>query len=310
MSNSDDLQAIRNFMGAQIPKTITGKNLITQWNHWIPTVSTFIYVSDDDLKEANRIRDQFNLAESPKAITAMQSSPQLSQEETRFFKDMPIVNTTGMSPNDAKSAIWNTKNNTTPPSTLHIYQSPDSLLAGSHKTVQQGSKNHDVGIWQQVIGVKATDNFDPATRKATIDWQVAHGLKGDGIVGAKTWSMALQYANPNGTALPSFEERATSVSGGNTIPFAVARAPALARPQVAAVASGSVTGAQAHKYLANIKQATQNSKALAELGMLPTGIKKVPGWAWAGMGAAAVAGVLYSVFGKPKMTTYTNKSDQ
>jgi len=307
MSNSDDLQAIRSFMGAQIPKTITGKNIIAQWNHWIPTVSTFMYVSDDDLKEAKRLRDQYNLAESPKAFTAVVNSPQLTSEETRFFKDMPIVNTTGMSPSDAKSAVWNVKNNTTPPASLHIYQNIDSQLAGSHKSIQQGSRNSDVGIWQQVIGVTTTNNFDPATRKATIDWQVAHGLKGDGIVGPKTWTMALQYANPNGTPLPSFEEKATALSGGHTIPFAVARAPALARPQVAAVASGSVTGAQAHKYLLDIKRVAQNSKALAEASAIPSFTSKVPKWAWVGAGSALVAGMLYGIFGKPKMSTYSLK---
>ena len=307
MSNSDDLQAIRSFMGTQIPKTITGKNLITQWNHWIPTVSTFLYVSDDDLKEAKRLRDQYNLAESPKAFMAVASSPQLSSEETQFFKDMPVVDTTGMSPSDAKSAVWNVKNNTTPPASLHIYQNLDSALAGSHKTIQQGSRNKDVGLWQQVVGVPATDNFDPATRKATIEWQVAHGLKGDGIVGSKTWTMALQYSNPNGTPLPSFEDRATSVSGGNTIPFAIARLPAIVKPQAAAVATGNATGAQAHKYITDIKRAVQNSKTLAEASAVPSTFSKIPKWAWAGAGAAAVAGLLYGILGKPKMTTYTKE---
>ena len=307
MSNSDDLQAIRSFMGTQIPKTITGKNIITQWNQWIPTVRTFLYVSDDDLKEAKRLRDQYNLAETPKAFTAVASSPQLTSEETRFFKDMPVIDTTGMSPSDAKSAVWNVKNNTTPPASLHIYQNLDSALAGSHKTIQQGSKNKDVGLWQQVIGVTATDNFDPTTRKATIDWQVAHGLKGDGIVGPKTWTMALQYSNPNGTPLPSFEDRATSVSGGNTIPFAIARLPAIVKPQAAAVATGNATGAQAHKYITDIKRAVQNSKSLAEASAVPSSFSKVPKWAWAGAGAAVVAGMLYGIFGKPKMTTYTKE---
>src|SRR5208337_3303765 len=110
MSNSDDLSAIKSFFDSQIlnqqPRTITGKNILAQWQHWIPSVSTFLYVSDDDLKEAKRLRDQFNLAESPKAFTAVQASPQLSPEESQWFKDMPIVNTTGMSPSDAKAAIW------------------------------------------------------------------------------------------------------------------------------------------------------------------------------------------------------------
>ena len=307
MSNSDDLQAIRSFMGTQIPKTITGKNIITQWNQWIPTVRTFLYVSDDDLKEAKRLRDQYNLAETPKAFTAVASSPQLTSEETRFFKDMPVIDTTGMSPSDAKSAVWNVKNNTTPPASLHIYQNLDSALAGSHKTIQQGSRNKDVGLWQQVVGVPATDNFDPATRKATIEWQVAHGLKGDGIVGSKTWTMALQYSNPNGTPLPSFEDRATSVSGGNTIPFAIARLPAIVKPQAAAVATGNATGAQAHKYITDIKRAVQNSKTLAEASAVPSTFSKIPKWAWAGAGAAAVTGLLYGILGKPKMTTYTKE---
>ena len=314
-SNTDDLKAIDTFFASQHPKTITGKNILTQWQQWYPSVTSFwswkwSTATDADLTEGKRLRDQYNLAESPRAFTALQKSPQATEEENQWFKDMPIVNTTGMSPSDAKSAIWDAKNTREPPESLKKLgftgTSSDTNFAGAHKTVQQGSRNADVGVWQQLVGANVTNNFDANTRKLTIDWQIAHGLKGDGIVGSKTWTMALNLANPNGTALPSFDERANSVSGNNTVPYAVAAAPSHAKAQVASVGWGHATGAQANKYLKELTLAKERQKSLA-VSALPTTLPKIAPWAWAGMAAAAVAGVLYAVFGKPKTVIYKDQ---
>ncbi len=59
------------------------------------------------------------------------------------------------------------------------------------KTLQMGSQGSDVEAWQKVLGLPVQDGiFGEVTHAATLDWQTAHGLDADGIVGPKTWASA------------------------------------------------------------------------------------------------------------------------
>lgn len=54
-----------------------------------------------------------------------------------------------------------------------------------------GSVGPHVQAWQRLIKAPADGDFGPMTRRMTREWQAAHGLIDDGIVGPLSWSMAL-----------------------------------------------------------------------------------------------------------------------
>lgn len=58
--------------------------------------------------------------------------------------------------------------------------------------IGRGCEGDAVAIWQIIVGTKADGDFGPATQDATIKWQTSHNLKGDGIVGARTWAAGLK----------------------------------------------------------------------------------------------------------------------
>jgi hypothetical protein len=64
-------------------------------------------------------------------------------------------------------------------------------------TILLGSIGPNVEQWQRIIGEKSDGIFGKRTQAATIAWQLAHGLTADGIVGARSWSVALQRDMPS-----------------------------------------------------------------------------------------------------------------
>lgn len=62
----------------------------------------------------------------------------------------------------------------------------------SRPTIQSGSSGADVKAWQTILnqsyGTAIDGQFGPATKTATMQWQKAHGLTADGIVGPQTWA--------------------------------------------------------------------------------------------------------------------------
>lgn len=102
-------------------------------------------------------------------------------------------------------------------------------------TIQQGSTGADVRQWQLIIGVKVDGQFGPQTKLATIAWQKSRGLVADGIVGPKTWAVALGVpasASPTtpsapvpiptipiaGVAIPTTILNPPGLPGGSTMP--------------------------------------------------------------------------------------------
>ena len=49
--------------------------------------------------------------------------------------------------------------------------------------LRAGLSGHDVAAWQRVVGAKDDGDFGPLTKAHTKDWQRAHHLTADGIVG-------------------------------------------------------------------------------------------------------------------------------
>ena len=59
------------------------------------------------------------------------------------------------------------------------------------KTLKKGSRGDDVKILQQELKLYPDGIFGPLTEEAVKQYQTAHGLKADGVVGDKTWSLIL-----------------------------------------------------------------------------------------------------------------------
>jgi len=76
-----------------------------------------------------------------------------------------------------------------------IVKTPDAVVTDeitvTMPEIQRGDEGDAVSIWQVIVDVKADGDFGPATQAATIKWQVENGLKGDGIVGGKSWTKGL-----------------------------------------------------------------------------------------------------------------------
>lgn len=66
--------------------------------------------------------------------------------------------------------------------------------SGSRPTLRLGSVGPVVSEWQRLLKIQADGDFGPATRSATRRFQASHGLTDDGIVGPKTWSVAIGKA--------------------------------------------------------------------------------------------------------------------
>lgn len=60
------------------------------------------------------------------------------------------------------------------------------------KTIKKGSKGKAVKVWQIIVNVTPDGDFGQKTKTATEQWQSAHGLAIDGIVGAETWKSGLR----------------------------------------------------------------------------------------------------------------------
>lgn len=71
----------------------------------------------------------------------------------------------------------------------HKYNTDEITV--SMPEIQRGDEGPAVVVWQAIVGANTDGDFGPATQAATIKWQVSNGLKGDGIVGGKSWKKGL-----------------------------------------------------------------------------------------------------------------------
>ncbi|PAD96960.1 N-acetylmuramoyl-L-alanine amidase [Terribacillus saccharophilus] len=67
--------------------------------------------------------------------------------------------------------------------------SGSSIVPYPGKLIRKGSKGKDVGRIQRAVGVKADNDFGPATEAAVKAYQKRKGLSADGIVGPATWNV-------------------------------------------------------------------------------------------------------------------------
>jgi len=65
------------------------------------------------------------------------------------------------------------------------------VAAGEIVSLHMGAYGAMVAIWQKLAGLPVTGQFDAETLSGTLDWQAAHGLDADGVVGPRTWTKAI-----------------------------------------------------------------------------------------------------------------------
>lgn len=71
-----------------------------------------------------------------------------------------------------------------------VRRAPNAIPQPARRTLLFGMSGTDVAELQRALGVEpATGLFRTLTREAVIDFQRAHGLKPDGVVGPKTWAV-------------------------------------------------------------------------------------------------------------------------
>lgn len=59
------------------------------------------------------------------------------------------------------------------------------------RVLHKGCRGDDVKVWQIICGANPDGDFGEKTLDATVNFQTAHGLDGDGYVGKKTWTKGL-----------------------------------------------------------------------------------------------------------------------
>lgn len=189
--SSADIEAINDYFSRTTATTSEARADQASWTAWYKNLSFFDKMTDGTLQDASAKRDRFNIDNKTPPIPSVP----LTAEEANYFLKMPIVNTTGMTADEAQKAVWSAKSTVTQPVSLTVNRS----------TIKQGSKGDNVKEWQRIVGGIAVDGiFGAGTTTATKNWQKAHGLTADGIVGPKTWGIAygdLPTLNPEKPAV-------------------------------------------------------------------------------------------------------------
>lgn len=216
MSQAEDMAAINDYMNRTAGKTEAARNAKASWTAWYNGLSFMSKnFSSDTYSEAVKRRTAFNAAQGTPEV---QNDGGLTKEEEQFFLNMPVVDITGKTPQQAAVATAAARKKGQQmkvPATLaaagyKIDQGTATLTpaqkaaaaeaAGitpaiaavkARGTIKLGSKGDVVKEWQGIVGVPQTGTFDKVTDAATKKFQSAHALKPDGIVGPATWTAAL-----------------------------------------------------------------------------------------------------------------------
>ena len=98
-----------------------------------------------------------------------------------------------------------------------------SLHGGFPETIELGSQGKTVEMWQTVVDVQPPDgSFGPITDQVTKQWQSAHGIDPDGVVGPLTWTAAMKTVGNASTP-----KTGGPPEGTRPLPQAVANKPAI-----------------------------------------------------------------------------------
>lgn len=213
--SADDIEAINRYIQSTTAKTAAATADKSSWVNWYNGLNFFTKVLDSTTQDASAKRDRFNIDNGTPPIPSVP----LTAEEAEYFKNIPVVDVSNMTAEQAQKAVW-----TAPPGAA---PQPVSLTV-ARTTISQtkGSKGENVKEWQRIVGGVPVDGiFGATTTTATKAWQTAHNLKADGIVGPLTWGAAygdLPKLNPEvpSVSTPASKAAATGpAKSGVTYPI-------------------------------------------------------------------------------------------
>lgn len=272
MSQSEDLAAINSYFsrtGAKNAQATAAKNNFFQWYQGLSTWSKAM--DDDVLVEAKQRRINFNalngdVEDVPATIT---------KAEKEEWLNKPIVNVTGMTPEQTAKAIWTPKG-TAPAAATTI------TSAIKRPLIKMGSTGPDVADWQKIIGVTPDGKFGSGTHNATVAWQKAHGLTPDGKVGPNTWTKAASLTQPQDKGI--IQTIAEAVAGVAPQTQSPVTAPTGAAQAVKTPARATVRTAAA----INAARATTTAAPAPVAAVAVTPAIQLPSWTkWLGLGVVA-----------------------
>lgn len=290
MSQSEDIAAIHSYFSRTGAKNAPATAAKNNWFEWHKKLSLWDKTFNPaTLSEAQLRRINFNALNGD----AEDSGAEVTEAERKEWLSRPVVNTTGMSPEEAAKAVW------TPINTPAGKRPTTAAMLGTtiqRATIRQGSTGSDVSAWQGIVGVPADGKFGPKTKAATVAWQKAHGLTPDGVVGPKTWTAALaQTPQPdkNGPSIPDLvaqqvaaQEQARSGTSSGTAPAPPKPSAPKATPPKLATAPKVATGTGTGTGTAPAPRKAPPLKPVTTAAALTT--PTLPGWVkWTGLGAVA-----------------------
>lgn len=271
-----DIDAINDYINRTTAITAPANDDRNEWISFYKGLSIFDKMSDDTLKKAYGIRDKFNTDNKTPSIPSVP----LTAEESSYFLNMPVVDTTGMSAKEAQEAVWKAPISpiAVPTSLLPVGQKQSSTkqigplmnyqtVTGA--TIKQGNTGDDVKVWQSIVGVPITGTFDATTTAATKVWQKKYGLTADGIVGPKTWNKAVAE-----TADVKMTPTTPSTGGTPVTPAKVAVTPVNIKPVTPVTPKPPIIEAGFFSFLNNIPTWAKWGLGLIFAGGIGYGLSK------------------------------------
>lgn len=178
MSQAEDIAAIYNYFKRTSPTTPEAARMRTSFLAWHDALSWYNKnLVANTYADARAKRTAFNAANKTPEIPGGMTTEQMQME-----------------PSDRTTEIISQQRTSTKQAAVAV------KAASGRKTIRIGSRGPDVGIWQNILNIRADNIFGAGTKTRTIAWQKAHGLVGDGIVGPKTWAEAAADAKAKSEA--------------------------------------------------------------------------------------------------------------
>lgn len=278
--SSSDIEAINDYIQRTTATTTAAREDQAGWIKWYNNLSFFDKMSDSTLQDASAKRDRFNIDNKTPPIPSVP----LTHEEAEYW-DNAGVDVTGMSPEQAQAAAWNTKPSKPMPVSMTVNRS----------TIKQGSTGDNVKEWQRIVGVTVDGKFGPNTVIATKAWQKLHNLTADGIVGPKTWGVAYGDLPTTTASTPSASTPASAQAAQGPAQVFAPSPTSAPQPSFApATPAPKPTFAPTPHATGGLPEPVPTPKSVTQAGMFSF-LTNLPNWAKWGLGIITLGGFAYGL---------------
>jgi peptidoglycan hydrolase-like protein with peptidoglycan-binding domain len=294
--SAGDIDAINDYISRTTATTSAAREDQASWVGWYKGLGFFDKMSDSTLQDANAKRDRFNIDNKTPPIPSVP----LTTEEAKYFLTMPVVDTTGMTAEQAQKAVWSAK---------PVSPQPVSLTV-KRTTIKEGSTGDNVKEWQRIVGGIAIDGkFGTTTTAATKKWQTNHGLKADGIVGPLTWNAAYGDLPKLEPEIPSAstEASARSAEGPAVTGKIYATSTEVKNVTLPTTTAAKTTTAKSTTTTTTGTTTTDIKPAVVEAGFLSF-LNNIPTWAKWALGLIAAGGIGYGLSKEKKQKNLEDRA--